>query len=157
MCHDDDRQPGPMRARKDFKPTAKSLTSLRQKQGRQNSFIPKNERVKQRPFDEALRAELEWQSQNWKTYWSQPPSSSSSSQQWWQHEPQDSQWRDHQEVERVMATDSWQILCGSHFARFLHIRRFFFTDFAYRRWRLSCTRRGVKTEHLVSRTFFSVL
>ena len=39
------------------------------------------------PFDEALRAELEWQSHDWKTYWSQP-SSSSSSQQWWQHEHQ---------------------------------------------------------------------
>ena len=62
-----------------------------------------------------------------------------------------------QVVERVMATDSWQILCGSHFARFLHIRRLFFTDFACRHQRLSCTRRGVKTEHLVARTFFSVL
>ena len=78
----DDRQAGLMRARKKSKSTTQPLTSLRQEQGRQNSFFPKNERVRQRPFDEALRADLEWHSQNWKTYWSQT-SSSSSSQQWW--------------------------------------------------------------------------
>ena len=51
---------------KDFKSTTQTLTSLRQEQGRQNSKIPKNERVRQRPFDEALRADLEWQCPNWK-------------------------------------------------------------------------------------------
>ena len=40
----------------------------------QNSCIPKNERVRQRPFDEALRADLEWERQNWKTFWSQTSS-----------------------------------------------------------------------------------
>ena len=93
VCNDDDRQAGPMRARKDFRSVTKILTRLRQEQGRQNSFIPKNERVRQRPFDESLRAELEWQSQHWKTYWSQP-FSSSSSQQWWQQ----TQWREHQDT-----------------------------------------------------------
>ena len=72
VCNDDDRQAGPMRARKDFQFVTKILTRLRQERGRQDSFIPKNERVRQRLFDEALRAELEWQSQHWKTYWSQP-------------------------------------------------------------------------------------
>ena len=38
MCNDKDRQAGPMKARKDFKPTTKILASLRQEQGRQNSF-----------------------------------------------------------------------------------------------------------------------
>ena len=82
VCNDEDLQAGQMRARKDFKPTTQSLASLRQELGWQNSFIPKNERVRQRPVDETLRAELEWQSQNWKTCWSLPFSSSSSSQQW---------------------------------------------------------------------------
>ena len=45
-----------MRARKDLKPISRILTSLRQEQGRENSFIPKNERVRQVPIDEALRA-----------------------------------------------------------------------------------------------------
>ena len=62
VCNDDDRQAGPMRARKDFKPTTKILTSV-QEQGRQKSFVPKNERIRQRPFDDALRAELEWMSE----------------------------------------------------------------------------------------------
>ena len=99
VCNDDDRQAAPTRARNDFKPTTKTLTCLRQEQGRQNSFIPKNERVRERPFDEALRAELEWISQIWKTYWSQPSSSTSPSQNWWQHEHQDSQWREHQDTQ----------------------------------------------------------
>ena len=99
-CTDDDRQAGWMRARKDCKPTTKIPISLRHEPRRQDSFIPKNERVRQRPFDEALRTELEWMSQNWKTYWSQPfSSSSSSSQQWWQHEHQDSQWREQQDTQ----------------------------------------------------------
>ena len=38
VCNDDDRQAGPMTARKDFKPTTKILASLRQQQGRQNPF-----------------------------------------------------------------------------------------------------------------------
>ena len=57
-------------------------------QGRQNAYIPKNERALQRPFNEALRADLEWHSQNWRSHWSQT-SSSSSSQQWCQHDHRD--------------------------------------------------------------------
>ena len=64
VCNDEDRQAGPMEARGDFKPTTKFLASLRQEQGRHNSFLPKNERMRQRPFDEALRAELQWVSQH---------------------------------------------------------------------------------------------
>ena len=43
----------------------KILSSLLKlsEQGRKNTCIPKNERVRQRPFDEALRADLGWQSQ----------------------------------------------------------------------------------------------
>ena len=78
---------------KDFKSTTQLLAGLRRKRGRQNVYIPKNERARQRPFDEAWRADLEWHSPNWKTHWSQT-SSSSSSQQRWQHEHQDTQWRD---------------------------------------------------------------
>ena len=52
VCHDEDRQAGPMKAWKDSEPTTKIVTCLRQEQGRQNSSIPKNERRRQRPFDE---------------------------------------------------------------------------------------------------------
>ena len=99
VCNDENRQGGPMKARQDFKPTTKILASLRQEKGRQHSFIPKNERMRQRPFDEALRAELEWMSQNGRTYFSQPSSCSSSSENWWQHEHQDSPWREHQDTQ----------------------------------------------------------
>ena len=57
VCYDEDRQAGPMKARTDFKPTTKILAHLRQEPGRQNSLIPKNGRMRQRPFEEALRAE----------------------------------------------------------------------------------------------------
>ena len=141
VSNDDDRQAGSMRARKDFKSTTQTFTSLHQEQGRQ------------RPLDEALRADMESHSPNWKSYWSQT-SSPSSSQQWWQHEhqrhpmartPRHSMARS-QLVERVMATDSFKATQVF----------FFFTGFAYRHERMSCTRRVVKTEHLVARTFFSV-
>ena len=55
-CNFKDRQAGPVNARKDFKPTAQVLASLRQEQGRQNSQIRKNERTRQTPFDEELQA-----------------------------------------------------------------------------------------------------
>ena len=100
VCNDKDLQAGPMKARREFKPTTKILASLRREQGRQNSLIPKNERRRQRPFDEALRAELVWMSQNWRTYFSQTFSSSSSSQNWCQNERrQDIQWREHQDTQ----------------------------------------------------------
>ena len=57
-----------------------------------------------------------------------------------------------QVVERVKATDSFQNQRGSHFARLLRIRSFS-RSFAHRQWRFPCKRRGVKTEHLVARTF----
>ena len=122
VCNDDDRQAGPMRARKDFKPSTKILTSLRQAQGRQkNSFIPKNERMRQRPFDEALRAELEWMNQHWKTLLVATFFRfASSSQQWWQ-----------QVVKGVNARDS----CKSNVVATLQDSCAFvdsFTDFAYR-------------------------
>ena len=64
-----------------------------------NSFIPKNETTRQRPFDEELQAKLEWLNQNLRPYFSQTSSSSSSSQNWWQHEHhQDSQWREYQDT-----------------------------------------------------------
>ena len=100
-CKDEDLQAGPMKATRDFKPITRILTSLRQEKGaRQNSFIPKNEGVRQRPFDEALLAELEWMSQNWRPCFSQPFFFLiTSSQNWWQHEHQDTQWREHQDTQ----------------------------------------------------------
>ena len=70
-CSEKDRQAGPMNTRKDFKPTTQVLASLPQEQGRQNSFYPKNERTRQRPFDEELQAKLEWLSHNWRTNFAQ--------------------------------------------------------------------------------------
>ena len=52
---------------------------LRQEQGEEKFYIPKNERTRQRPFDDRLQAKLEWFSQNWRTYFAQPSSSASSS------------------------------------------------------------------------------
>ena len=53
VCNEEDRQAGLMNARTDFGPNTRILASLRQEQGRQNFFIPKNEKMRQRPFDEA--------------------------------------------------------------------------------------------------------
>ena len=92
-CNDTNRNAGPMKARTDYQLTTKVLEGLREEQGRQNSFIQKNERTRQRPFNEELQAKLEWLNRNWKIYFSQTSSSSSSSQNMWQHEPQDSQGR----------------------------------------------------------------
>ena len=80
-CNDEDRVAGPMKARKDFRPTTKILAQVfdKNKDDRIPLFM-KNKRMRERLFDEALRAELEWMSQNWKTYFSQPSSSSSSTQ-----------------------------------------------------------------------------
>ena len=93
VCNDDDRQVGPMRTRKDFQIHHANSHKFSTRTRTTEFLFSKNEIVRQRPFDEALRADLEWHNPNWKTYWSQT-SSSSSSQQWWQHEHQDTQWRD---------------------------------------------------------------
>ena len=66
-CNDEDRQAGPMKARRDFRPTTKILASLRQEEGRQIFFIPKNERMRHSEHQDS---------------------------QWREH--QDTQWRDHQ-------------------------------------------------------------
>ena len=55
-CNDTNRQAGPMKARKNHPLTTKVLEGLREEQGRQNFFIPQNERTRQRPFDEELQA-----------------------------------------------------------------------------------------------------
>ena len=83
-CNTQDRQEGPLNTRKDFKPTMQALASLRQEQGRNNSYSPKNERTRQRPFDQELYTKLEWMSQK---------------QNWWHSQwsgHQGTQWRDHQ-------------------------------------------------------------
>ena len=64
-----------------------------------NPYIPKNgKKNQQRPLDEKLRSDLEWQSWNWKVNWSE--ASPSSSTDWWQsgkwHEPQQGEWQDEQ-------------------------------------------------------------
>ena len=52
VCNEEDRQRGPMKARKDFKPTTKIPGSLRQERGRQNSFYSEEREI------EALQAKL---------------------------------------------------------------------------------------------------
>ena len=59
-CATKDRQCGPMNRRSDYKPTTLALISHRQEQGRQDSYIPKNERTRQKPFDKELQAKLKW-------------------------------------------------------------------------------------------------
>ena len=132
-----------MRARRKFStPPTQIIASLRQEQRRQNSFIPKNERMRRRPFVEALRAESEWMRQNWRTYFSQSSSSSPSSQNWWQHEHQEPQWQEHQDIqwrdhywqdhqgeitsgEKRKLQNLLQNRCGSRFSRFLRNHWFF--------------------------------
>ena len=58
-----DRQCGAMNRRSDYKPTTDALIGLRQEQGRQHFYIQKNERSRERPFDQELQAKLQWLSQ----------------------------------------------------------------------------------------------
>ena len=83
----DGTHPGQMTKRHDFPRAARG--ALQRQQGRVNPHIPKNETLRQRPFDEKLRSDLEWQSWNWKVNWSQALSSSSTD---W-HEPQQEEWQ----------------------------------------------------------------
>ena len=69
----DGPHPGPMRERDDFLKTTRRPVALQREQGRANVYIPKEERERQKPFNETLRVDLEW-------HWSQ--ASSSSSSQW---------------------------------------------------------------------------
>ena len=91
----DGKHPGKCQTERIFH---KQLAHLERQQRRVNPQIPKNERERQRPFDEQLRSELEWQSWNWKVGRSQ--ASSSSSTDWWQsgkwHEPQQEEWQNQQ-------------------------------------------------------------
>ena len=63
----------------------KTLISLREKQGRTNTYIPKHVRTRQSSTLDPDLQKLEWLSPNWKTYFTTPTSSSSSSwsQSWW--------------------------------------------------------------------------
>ena len=71
-----------MSNRYDFPHAARMLAVLERQQGRDNPYISKTKRERQRPLDEQLRSELEWQSwNNRKIYKSQ--ASSSSSTDWW--------------------------------------------------------------------------
>ena len=92
----DSPHPGPMRERGDFPKITRRLATLQREQGRVNVYIPKEERERQRPFNETLRADLEWHSDNWRFHWSQAASSSST--QWWEsakwHEPHQGEWHD---------------------------------------------------------------
>ena len=93
-----------------FKSTTQNLTVLRQEQGRQKVYILKNKRARQRPFDEALRADLEWHSQHWKTHCSHS-SSSSSPQQWWHGNTNTKTLNGEINIGgRVMATDSFKAI-----------------------------------------------
>ena len=114
---------------KDFNTTTKFLASLRQDQGRQNSFIPKNERMRQRPFDEALRPELKLDESNLEnlllaTFFLFIISTKLVAARTSKRSMARSPMARSQVVKRVKATDSLHGLCGSHFARFLRIRRY---------------------------------
>ena len=64
---DADLQAGPMAKREDFKKTTKMLYSLREEQGKVDSFIPKDKRTRQRDeLDLALQKRLEWLSRHWR-------------------------------------------------------------------------------------------
>ena len=104
----DGQLPGPIKDREDFPQAARVLAALQRQKRWVNLFIPKNERERQRPFDEELRSNLEWQSWNWNVNQSQ--ASSSSSTTWCQsgklHELLQGEWQDQQIVRRVVKTVS---------------------------------------------------
>ena len=110
--------------------------------------MSKKERETKIPLDDELRSDLWWRSWNSRTISGSQASSSSSAT--WQERHDRHGWREWQEWVQL----PWAV---SHFARFSHNRRCVFIHFACRHPRMSCTRRGVKTEHLVARTFFTVL
>ena len=88
----DGKHSGKMSNRDDFRHAGRSLAVLERQEGRDNPYIPENERERPRPLDEKLRSDLEWQSWNyWKIHGSQ--TSSSSSLTWWQAQ----EWQESQE------------------------------------------------------------
>ena len=58
----DTPHPGRMTKAYDFPQAARAHGALQRQQGRVNPYIPKNERERQRAFDEKLRSHFEWQS-----------------------------------------------------------------------------------------------
>ena len=104
-----------------------------------NPYISKHLRERQRPFDEKLRSDLEWQSWNWNVNWSQVSSSS-------------------QENETNHNKDNGKISSGDKRGNTVSlIHQSFFKILAHSYFfRLetlaNVVRRRVKTEHLVVHT-----
>ena len=67
----DGAKPGPTTCRDDFSRAVRTVGAIKDDEGRMNPYIPKHLRERQRPFDEKLRSDLEWQSWNWNVNWSQ--------------------------------------------------------------------------------------
>ena len=141
VCNDEDRQAGPMKARKDFKPTTKILASLRQEQGRQ--FFQSKEReneTKTIRWCIASRIRMDESKLEYlflATFFlfniltKLVPSRTSRLSMAWTHPMARSPMARSptarsQVVERVNAADYLQKRCGRHFARFSRIRRFLF-------------------------------
>ena len=143
VCNDEDRQAGPMKARKDFKPTTKILASLRQEQGRQ--FFQSKEReneTKTIRWCIASRIRMDESKLEYlflATFFLfniltklVPSRTSRLSMAWTPRHPMArspmarSPTARSQVVERVNAADYLQKRCGRHFARFSRIRRFLF-------------------------------
>ena len=115
----DGPHPGPMREGDDFPKTIRRLSALQREQGRVNAHIPKEERERQRPFNETLRADLEWHRHTWRSHWLQASSSSSTVvgvSKMARTTP--SGMVQPTLVGRVMATDSFQSHVGFFFHRF---------------------------------------
>ena len=96
----DGPHPGPMRKGTTFRqPTRRRAALHRGKNEWMSTFQRKKER--QRPFNETLRADLEWHSHNWRSHWSQAASSTST--EWWEsaiwHELDQGEWPDQHEWE----------------------------------------------------------
>ena len=99
-CGDPDLPLGPMKDWDDYQATARLLVNIRKAQGRDNTYIPKMQRTRQRnSLHPKVQEKLEWLSEEHFSKQSSSPSSSSSSswrQNWWQDAQwQDSQWEDH--------------------------------------------------------------
>ena len=142
VCNDDDRQAGPMRERRNSKPTTKILTSLRQEQGRHNFFYSEDRENEAKTIRWSVASRIGMDESTLvnlllttfllfiilttmvATRTSRLSTARTPRHSMARSPMARSPMARAQVMERVTATDSWQILCGSHIARFWCVRRF---------------------------------
>ena len=140
----DGPHPGPLRERDDFPKTTRRLAALQREQGRVNVYSPKEEESAKdhsmKHCEQTLSGTATTGDPTGRRQHPHLQQNGGSQEKW--HEPT---------TPRRVAQPT---LVGGGMATnsFKPCRCFSCADFAYRHWRMSCTRRCVKTEHLVECT-----